>query len=560
VDYSLLSDMFFKLIGGLAIFLLGMNNMSNGMQAVAGDKLRQLISAVTNNRFMAMSIGLVVTAIIQSSSVTSVMVVGFVNAGLMNLTQAICVILGADIGTTITGWILVLKIGKYGLLILGVSGLFYLFSSKEKVRYTAMMFMGIGMVFFGLELMKSGFKPIREVPQFLALFAKFSPATFSGLVSCALTGAVITAIVQSSSASVGIVMGMASTGVLNFETSVALVLGMNVGTTVTALLASIGTSTNAKRTAYGHFLIKIFGVVWFLPLFPLFMKILHSIAGADPSTILITNGIETYPHIIKGIALAHTIFNVANVMILIPFVTIIAGLLEKITIKKTAAEQHRLTKFDIRMLETPMMVIEQSRREILIMGKSIDDMFYTLEHVISENTSDDARIKNIFQQEEDMDIVQKEIATFLMDIISSDLTHIQVVEAQSQLRIADEYESISDSITDILKLHLKINVAGLKLTEVKINDMIGLHKQVVSFFNLINTAIYKRQPEVMTKVYAEGNAVTHHFRELRSKHLQRLSENRMDPLLSVSYMNMLNSYRSIKQHVQNVAEVLAGEK
>ena len=215
--------MFFMVLGGLGIFLLGMHNMSNGMQAIAGNKMRQLINAVTNNRIMAVTVGFFVTAIIQSSSVTSVMVVGFVNAELMTLTQALGVILGADIGTTVTGWILVLKIGKYGLPILGAAGLVYLFSKNDRTHYIAMMFMGIGMVFFGLELMKNGFKPIRSEPEFLALFSAFSPDTLGGLLLCAATGAIVTAIIQSSSAAVGIVMGMAVTGVLNFDASVALV-------------------------------------------------------------------------------------------------------------------------------------------------------------------------------------------------------------------------------------------------------------------------------------------------------------------------------------------------
>ena len=269
MEFSILLDMLFMGVGGLSIFLLGMNNMSNGMQAIAGNKMRQLIRAVTNNRFMALGIGFLVTAIIQSSSVTTVMVVGFVNAQLMTLTQAIGVILGANIGTTVTGWILVLKIGKYGLPLLGFAGLYFLFCKNERNRYFARMVMGIGMVFFGLGLMKNGFKPIRSEPEFLSLFQAFSPETISGLLLCAITGAIVTGIVQSSSASVGIVMGMASTGVITFSASVALVLGMNIGTTITAFLASLGTNTNAKRTAYAHTFINVVGALIVLPFFSL---------------------------------------------------------------------------------------------------------------------------------------------------------------------------------------------------------------------------------------------------------------------------------------------------
>ena len=560
VNVTVLFDMFFMVVGGLAIFLLGMNNMSSGMQAIAGDRLRQLISAVTNNRFMAISVGFLVTGIIQSSSITSVMVVGFVNVGVMTLSQAIGVILGADIGTTVTGWILALKIGKYGLPLLGVAGLTFLFAKKERLRYTALMVMGIGMIFFGLELMKNGFKPIREIPEFLALFARFTPDTFGGLMLCVMTGAFITAVVQSSSASVGIVMGMAATGVLKFDTSVALVLGMNIGTTITALLASIGTTTNAKRAAYGHTITKFIGVLWVLPIFPLFLSIVSYLTGNDPGTIRIENGTESYPYIIHGIAIAHTIFNIVNVVLFTPFITPLTKLLEKIVPEKPFQEQPRLTRYDIRMLDTPSLIIEQSRREIILMGDRIKLMFQHLCNILQDENHEKDNEKLIFQYEEELDTMQKEISIFLIDTIPSDITHDQVREAQSQLRIADEYESISDHIATILKLYLKMKMAKISLTAEKYKDILKLHEQVVSYFQMINDSFEKRHPEDLTKVYTEGNTITHHFRELRSNHLERLSRKKLDPLMSVCYMNMLNAYRTIKDQVQNVAEVLAGEK
>ncbi|MHC4153204.1 MAG: Na/Pi cotransporter family protein [Planctomycetota bacterium] len=255
-----------SVIGGLGIFLLGMKNMSEGMQAVAGTRMRKLINAITNNRLIACGVGIAITSLIQSSSVTTVMVVGMVNAGIMNLLQAIGVILGADIGTTITGWILVLQIAKYGLPMMGFSALFYLFSKNERIRYTAMMLLGLGMVFFGLQLMKEGFYPLRNMPDVLR---------------CCLAGTIITAVVQSSSATLGITMGLVGTGVISFETGVALVLGENIGTTITACLASLGASTNAKRAALAHVIIKVIGVAWITAIFPFYINLVKSIIGAD---------------------------------------------------------------------------------------------------------------------------------------------------------------------------------------------------------------------------------------------------------------------------------------
>ncbi len=560
MDSAILLDMLFMVVGGLSIFLLGMNNMSSGMQAVAGNKMRQLISAVTNNRFMALTVGFIVTAIIQSSSVTTVMVVGFVNAQLMTLTQAVGVILGANIGTTITGWILVLKVGKYGLPLLGFAGLYYLFCKNERKRYIARMIMGIGMVFFGLELMKNGFKPIRTEPEFLAMFQAFSPETVSGLILCAATGAIVTAIVQSSSASVGIVMGMAATGVISFSASVALVLGMNIGTTITAFLASLGTNTNAKRTAYAHTFINIMGAVIVLPFFSLFMKIIPVIAGIDPATSILKNGVESFPHIIKGIAIAHTTFNLFAVLIFVPFVGIISRILLKIVPDKPFKEQPRLTKLDVRMLETPMMVIEQSRNEILHMGQTIKKLLKDLRSIIADSDDTEDQIKEIFHEEENLDNIQKEITTFLMDTISCEVPHDLVQEAHSQLRMADEYESMSDYVTNILKLKLKLQNNNITLSIEDKNDILSLHDQINSYFILVHTAILERHPGVIPQTQSDGSAIVHRFREIRARHLQHIPETKRDPLLSVTYMNMLNSYRRIKDHVENVAEALAGEK
>jgi len=199
--------------------------------------------------------------------VTTVMVVGFVNSGIMTLMQAIGVVFGANIGTTITGWILVLHIGKYGLPMLGIAAFFFLFSKHERLRYIGMAVMGIGMVFFGLELMKNGFKPIRGLPEFSTWFHAFDATTIFGIIKCALVGCLLTMVVQSSSATLGITIGLASTGVIEFQTAAALVMGENIGTTITAMLASLGTTTAAKRAALAHVMFNVIGTSWFIAMF-----------------------------------------------------------------------------------------------------------------------------------------------------------------------------------------------------------------------------------------------------------------------------------------------------
>jgi phosphate:Na+ symporter len=276
-------------IGGLGLFLLGMKNMSEGMQAIAGDKIRKLINTVTDNRFVACGVGATVTALIQSSSVTTVMVVGMVNAGLMTLKQSIGVIMGAGIGTTITAWLIALKIADYGLPILGISAFFYLFAKYDRIRYTAMMFVGLGMVFFGLEIMKEGLLPLRDNEQILALMAQFVPSDYFGLVKCIGVGALVTAMIQSSSATVAITITLAKTGIIGYDSAVALVLGENIGTTITAYLASLGASTNAKRSAFVHISINALGVLVLLPIFYQYLGFLNFILSDNRVGIMRNN-------------------------------------------------------------------------------------------------------------------------------------------------------------------------------------------------------------------------------------------------------------------------------
>ncbi len=547
MEFQFVINMIFSVIGGLAIFLLGMNNMSEGMQVIAGSRLRKMINTVTDNRLLACGTGAAVTALIQSSSVTTVMTVGFVNAGVMTLIQAIGVILGADIGTTITGWIVSLNIAEYGLPILGISGFFFLFTKNERLRYIALMVMGFGMIFFGLQLMKQGLEPMRDSEEFIAWFSKYQPDTYLGVVKCILVGAFVTAIVQSSSATVAITITLASTGVIDYNTAVSLVLGENIGTTITAYLASIGASTNAKRVAYAHIIIKVIGVLLITLLFFTYMDLLNSILSENID-------------IKKRIAFSHTLFNIILIFLFLPFRNHLAFLLQKIIPDRPHKEIPHLTLLDIRMLDTPVLVVEQSHREIMRMGENVRQMLEYLREIIHDNKADDNLIKKVFHREEVLDIIQKEISTFLVNILSGNIPHKLVDEAQAQFRMTDEYESVSDYIASILKLYLKLRNEEIKLTDHQIEELLEIHEMVTSFFKMVDNAIAERKSQIIPKVRSEANAITHCFREKRINHLQKISETKMDPLLSITYINMLNSYRRIRDHILNIAEALAGEK
>ncbi len=558
---DLVVKMIFGIVGGLGIFLLGMKNMSEGMQAVAGDRMRSLINAVTNNRFVACGVGLVMTMLIQSSSVTTVMVVGMVNAGLMTLTQAIGVILGADIGTTITAWILVLEIGKYGLPIVGVASFFFLFSQRERIRYTAMMVLGLGMVFFGLQLMKEGFYPLREMPEFIAWFSKFTPTSFWGVWRCCLVGAAVTAIVQSSSATVGITLGLVATGVIDFKTGAALVLGENIGTTITACLASIGASTNAKRTSLAHVIIKVIGVLWITTIFFPYVDFIQKLVGTDISTVVVNaKGIDTFPYAARAIAYSHTCFNIANVVILISFTNILARILTRVFPDKLEKEVPHLKFVDVRMLDTPAIGIQQSQSEILRMSELTRKMLNRLGTIIESEKRNEASEAKIFRREEILDIIQKEIVQFLSDLLSGNVPHTVMNIGRKQLRMADEYESISDYIANILKLNLKMRKAGMQVHPEARNEILDLHARVSEYIEFVNRGVKDDNQKILVKARTHGDAITHLIREYRSNHLERVEKGHTSPLKSLIITDIFTSYRRVKDHALNIAEVLAGEK
>ena len=560
MDSQTLTTMIFGILGGLGIFLLGMKNMSEGMQAVAGNRLRKLINAITNNRLIACGVGTIATCLVQSSSITTVMVVGMVNAGIMNLVQAIGVILGANIGTTITGWILVIKIGKYGLPILGISALFYLFTKHERIRYTAGICLGLGMIFFGLQLMKNGFSPLKDMPAFTEWFARFSPTGYFGVLKCCLVGAVLTAIVQSSSATLAITMGLAYSGVIDFPTAAALVLGENIGTTITAYLASLGGSNNAKRASYAHIFVNVLGVVWITAIFGIYIGLVEKFIGSDMAAEVIVDGQSTFPNVMRGIATVHTGFNVVNVIIFLPLIGFLSKLLYFIVPEKPEKEEPHLTALDIRILSTPAISIQQSQKEIFKMSETVLEMMQEIYDVLGNQEPDEEKELRLFKSEDKLDIYQKEIIEFLSTIMEGNISHEVMNEGRIQLRISDELESVGDYITNILKLNLKMRDTGEKLSEYGLEEILNLHRQVQEYVVLVNDALMQNNKDILSQAQTNGNAITYKMKDIRAKHLERVGTSPVTPLKSLIYTDMLNAYRRIKDHALNIAEVIAGEK
>ncbi|MDH3717404.1 MAG: Na/Pi cotransporter family protein [Planctomycetota bacterium] len=530
-----------------------MKSMSDGLQAVAGNRLRKMIAAVTNNRFSATGIGALVTMILQSSSITTVMVVGFVNSGFMTLPQAIGVIFGANIGTTITGWILVLKIGKYGLPIAGAAAFGYLFLKQDRWRYTSMAVMGLGMIFLGLELMKDGFGIIKDLPEFEEWFERFSADSYLGVLKCAMVGCVLTFIVQSSSATLGITIGLAQINVIPFETAAALVLGENVGTTITAWLASFGATTNAKRAAYAHVIFNLLGVAWITALFPWYIEGVKYFVAGSPTA-------DVSAHVTAAIAATHTGFNVTNTLLFLPFAGVLAKLLIRVIPDQKVKEEPHLTNLDVRILESPVLAIEQSRVEVLRMADSCNKMMDWLGQILASDDPDPEIVQNTADEEQMIDTFQDEIVSFMTSLLASNIPENLIDEARRQLRMADEYESVSDYIGRIVKYHVKLHELGLTYEAPEREHLLRLHEMVANHLNLITESYRRWNRELMDTAAARGRNISKEVRVLRREIMDRMAQNGLPPRISVTYNRQINAYRRVRDHAVNIAEAIAGAK
>ncbi len=576
MDAESLTKLIFGLVGGLGLFLIGMKHMSEGIQAIAGQSLRRIIGAVTNNRILATICGVVVTGLVQSSSITTVMVVGFVNSGVMTLTQAVGIILGANIGTTITGWFLALKIGKYGLPLMGFFAFGYLFVKKERIRYFAMALMGVGMIFFGLELMKDSCAIIKKMPDFEAWFHQFDAHTYVGVLKCALVGCIMTTLVQSSSATLGITISLASAGIIPFETAAALVLGENVGTTITAFFASIGATTNARRAAYFHIIFNLIGVFWITLIFGWYIEMIQWLVGGGVNEAVDVvkevvdkvNGEEikrsitetTLPKMTVAIATTHTIFNVVNTLIFLPLVPMMVRLLERIVPARDYKEKPKLTDLDFLVARTPSLAIEQSRLEIEKMGDSCEKMLDWLNEIINQDEPDTALADKLIRREQVLDTMQDEITEFITELLSGNAPLSVADEACRQLRMVDEYESISDYVANLNKFDRKLRGSGERFTKQQRESLSHLNRQIAEYLKAIDVALVKGDRNVLTQTTALSDRIRKEVKNLRRIHLDNLLNNKMSPQISVAYLATLNAYSRVKDHTKNIAEAVCGEK
>lgn len=534
----------YTLLGGLGIFFFGMKFMSDGLQAVAGDVIRKIINSITANRFMAVGVGLLVTCIVQSSSVTTVMTVGFVNAGLMNLTQAIGVIFGANIGTTITGWIISIKVEKYGLLLVGLGFIPGLFSKSEKWQHIGRAVLGIGLVFIGLQTMSSAFVPLRDNQAFLDSIAYFSGEHYGAYIASIMMGCLLTMIVQSSSAMLGITMALATSGVIPYHTAVSLVLGENIGTTITAILASVGATVNAKRAARAHACFNLFGVLVMLTWLPYYFELVNSLIPQD-ARFVAPDGSQPYmaPHI----ALAHTLFNVTATLVFLPFINQLAKFVTKITPDKAEKEVPHLLVLGDPMNMLPAASMAQAESELIKMKDVIERMYKLNREFWEAESYDPKKLAKIIDYERITDNIHKEITVFLCYVMEKPMSHHQSTQIQAMIKIADELESVADYIERLAtyreRFKAQDNLEGESRTE-----FFQFMQDIWEFFALVGAGLENGEALDMTRIESKSHELQLSADSMREKHLDRISKGNYLPVTALTYSDMVVALRKIRAH------------
>ena len=560
----MIEGMVFSFLGGLGLFLYGMKIMSEGLQKTAGNRLRQVLETLTTNRISAFLVGTTVTAIVQSSSATTVMVVGFVNAGLMNLIQAIGVILGANIGTTITGQMIAFRVTHYALPAIGIGVALKFFSRNRRWQYFGEILLGFGMLFYGLDVLKDGLSVLKTQPFFQEAFVSFS----HNHIMAVMAGALLTIILQSSSATVGITMVLAASGALTFEGGLGLILGENIGTTITALLASIGTNVSAKRAARAHMMINVIGVVYILLLFPFFVRLVDNFTPGDPDMILTgaqqateyAMAVGDKPYIARHLANAHTFFNVFNCLLFLPLV----GILAKICIWMVPAGDEGESTYHLRfldnlVLETPTLALAQAHHETTRMASLCLRMFdQTLECF---ETFSYKLVEKVYHKENTVDMLQKEITDFLVNVSQLSTTPETSREVNATMYIVNNLERLGDHCENLIRLVERMHDQKIEFSTEALKEITNIRGKAREFLELTISGLEKGNFErfmILAKGF-EGSINSLEDR-YRNRHIERLSEDRCSVVPGLLFIDILTNFEKIGDHCYNICETVAGEK
>ncbi|MDD4569289.1 MAG: Na/Pi cotransporter family protein [Tepidanaerobacteraceae bacterium] len=524
-------DSFFSMFGGLGLFVYGMRLMGEGLERAAGDRLKGLLEILTRNRFLGVLMGALVTAIIQSSSATTVMVVGLVNAGIMDLSQAIGVIMGANIGTTMTAQLIAFKLTDLALPAIGLGTGIFLFGRNKTQRYIGQVVLGFGLLFFGMQTMQVALKPLSKMPEFISFMANFSKTPLLGVVAGFLT----TGLVQSSSATIGILQALASQGIINISMALPILFGDNIGTCVTALLSSIGTNITARRTAVFHLAFNMVGTLVFMLILPL-IQMFVSFTSADP---------------VRQIANAHTIFNISNTLIQLPFTFLLAKLVTSLIPGEPEIIERGLKYIDDRLLETPSLAFAQVKKEVARMGNlaletlrdSINTFMYYDEH------------KDKMAKEKELVIndLARETTRYLAMLSRTSLPDDEYNSITDLISAVNDMERVGDHAMNILELAEFRAEHRLPFSNEAIEELVKISSKVQETFDLAIFTFLHWDKSTSHKIVKNEEEIDSMEEKLRINHIKRLNEGSCNPSSGVIFLDLLTNLERVGDHSFNIA-------
>lgn len=550
------------LLGALGMFLYGMTMMSEGLQKVAGSRLRSILSAMTANSFTRILTGTLITAIIQSSSATTVMIVSFVNAGLLSLTQAVGVIMGANIGTTVTSWLISLlgftaDISTLSIPLIGIGFAFMMFKSQKR-KNIGEMIIGFAMLFLGLSFLKDSVPDLSSNPEAIAFIQKWTDWGFFSVLIFVLVGTVMTIVLQSSSATVALTLVMASQGWIPFEMAAAMVLGENIGTTITANIAASVGNISAKRAALAHTVFNVFGVIWVLALYKPFLwlvsKIVVGLGGEDPFV--------SSASLLYAISTVHTLFNVLNTCILVWFTPqIVRFVTWALKGHKDEEEVFRLRYIQGGMMSTAELSLEQAEQEVVHFSEIVKKQYRYARQAVNES-DDESRFDELFKKlehyEQITDRIEFEIAKYLSNIRESDLSQEGTNKLQAMYKIISELESMGDSGFNVGRILQRKNLHSQKFDEAtvrKLNHMLDLVDVAIDcmidnlkegFHHVIN----------ISNAQDAEHDINEYRDNLKEEHLRNIESEESGYLRGVYYMDLVSECEHVGDFIINVSEAL----
>ncbi|MDA3845271.1 MAG: Na/Pi cotransporter family protein [Vallitaleaceae bacterium] len=523
-------------LGGLGLFLYGMQVMGNGLEKAAGKKLEKIIEVLTTNRVVGVLVGIVVTGVIQSSSATTVMVVGFVNAGVMKLTQAVGVIMGANVGTTITGQLVSFSLEVYAPIAVGIGVFLMMIAKEDKTKNFAQILIGFGILFIGMDFLKDALKPLREIDAFSDAMVGLSHNPFLGV----LVGFLLTFMLQSSSASIGILIALASQGVLPLEAAVPILYGDNIGTCTTAMLSSIGTGRNARRAAIIHLVFNVIGTLLFIVF--LTKPIMALVQNWNPSDIG------------RQIANTHTVFNIANVLIQLPFSFMLVKIAMWIIPNRGEDELVKATKFiDSRILETPSIALISAIKETINMAVGVKNSF---ENAMNAFFNEDYPLtKKTFELEVKVNTLEKEITDYLVALSNKQIADHERIVVDALFNNVNDIERIGDHAENIAELTMTGKEQGVRFTGDAKAELHDMYTRTMMTLDLAIEALETGNKEAAYNALSLEGEIDELEAACRKGHIQRLNKQECTTESGIVYLEIVNSLERISDLSAKVARI-----